>query len=532
MNDTQVFLIHIAEDKINTFFGEVLVEGIMLEVLDPKELGDRWQNVSFIGKTNADQRESTLEVFNANLVSDVIIKYTKQYSFEEKYEEGSVTKVLENWQEKHLLDAAQKLTRSSISNKKFLQQKSILKKTKSGWDITILKDLKALYTKYEISQKTQSIRENIFRLTSDSNALFACFIVPQDDFEAVEKKLNQSGIDYEVTTWVKPIIFESGVSQEDFTDLSISSFDSKFLWILGLFSFLFSSIVIHDTLIGLMILLISLLAQKFDLKYKNMSGQMWLGFGSIITGIISGSFGSNLLSILSKSSIESVQIISNNLEIFFGLFKIVDWTGENLSLLVNSTVDGKTEALHSWLFIIFCTLVCIVFFVAQMIRIIKDFALNNNKKAVAGLVFLVNLIISFFCIVGLIPIWTVAISIFGLLVYQPQLKFGPKIMSFLFGQYGLIGFLKKAFWALSFFSLFGIMIGYTSLLNLINKSLEGNLILLGFANILVSIIVWQVTFAIAKRVLRENFLEYFVPRASKANQRIFNPITKYKYWRF
>jgi hypothetical protein len=128
MNETQVFLAHIPQDKIEDFFGEVLLEGVMMEVLDPKELGDRWQNVTFLNPKDFGTNQEGLVNSNMNTLGNVISKYSNQFSFEEKHEEGSISKVLQNWQERNLMDAAQKLTKNSIVNKKFLQQKSVLKK--------------------------------------------------------------------------------------------------------------------------------------------------------------------------------------------------------------------------------------------------------------------------------------------------------------------------------------------------------------------------------------------------------------------
>jgi hypothetical protein len=532
MNDTQVFLAHLPQDKIETFFGEVLLEGVMLEVLDPKELGDRWQNVTFFDPKELGHNQEGLINSNMQTLENVISKYSHQYSFEEKYEEGSISKVLQNWQERNLMDAAQKLYKNSIVNKKFLQQKSVLKKTKSGWEVTIIKDLKALYTKYEINQKIKVITSKVFRLTSDSDALFVCFISPAKDFGTVKALLDRNQIDFEITTWVKSIAFSEVNDQEEFVGFTLSDFDRKFVWIFNLFSFVFCSIVIHDVLVGIIILLMSLIAQRFDLKYRNMSSQMWVGFGAIITGIIGGSFGSNLLQVLSVSLVELVKNISQSLLSFFGLFKIVDWSDTGKSFVINMIADFQVNLLHSGLVFGFGALSLFVVFIGIMIRIIKDFKFNNLKKGVTGIVFLLNLIVAGFCFAGLLPYWTLIISCFALLIYQPPFKLAGKVPSFLFGQYGVVGFVEKACRTLLFSLMFGLMIGSSAALNSINNRFSGNTLALILVNIIFALVIWQLTFVLTNKALCGNFLLYFVPKTKNSKQRLFDPITKYKYWRY
>jgi hypothetical protein len=528
MNDTQVFLIHLSEDKIGEVFAKILVDGAMLEPLDPRDLGDRWQNVIFLDSQNV----ATENQEKMHILEKVISKYSKEFDFEENYESGRVAKVLENWQEKYLVDAAKKLLVNSIVNKKFLQQKSILKKIKGGWEVTILKDLKALYTRLEIESKILEIKKKTFRLTNDSDSLFVCFIAGKVDVDKVSSLLDDNQIDFEMTTWIKPIIFDENANTPHFKGLVFENVDRGFMWIFYLFNIIFCSIILHDILFGLIILLISMASFRFETRTKLMSSQMWVGFGSIVIGIISGNFGGNLLKVWSISSNEFIKKLSLEAINFLSLFKIVDWTNSTPNYLINTFFVDHSRSLY--LFFVFGIMAAglMVVFLALTSKIIKDLQTGQPKVAITGILYVFNIIVAGIILAGLIPNWFILVTLFGLFIYQWQLSFGSKIKSFIFGSYGVLGSILNLIKVLWFCVIIGLSIGSSALVNVANEYFNSNVFVQIILNFVFAIVLWQVTFVAVQKSMKSNFLDYFVQNINKSNQRYFDPITKYKYWKF
>ena len=527
--EVQFFLIHLEKDKIESFFTKLLSSGVGIELLDPRELGPKWQDISFIEPIVIQSNsENTLKM---RQIDQVIGDYAKIYSFEEKYETGDIDKVLENWQEKYLLDAVQKLNNNSIINKKFLQQKSILKKVKNKWEVTIIKDLKAFYTKCEIAFKLPLIQKKLFKVDKHSEVIFACFAVINRDLGRVTETLIDQEIDYEITSWTIQItpknttkylvynILSEGVSQR------LSKIFVFIYYFLGAF-------VIHDIFVGIIIVITTLCAYRFELEDRTFLSQVWIGLGAIIFGVIGGSFAGNMLQVLSMSKYFFVKETCNFILSLLSLFQVVDWTNQNQNLLLNYNLVNHNITPLAIFTIVFTVIASLILIISQLMQALKDYNSYLLKKSIVRVVFVITLSLWILVILNLLPLWCALISSFGLLLYQPNLQILEKIKTFFVGEFGFFGAIKLFIRSLWFVSVFGFLVLSTLIFNFINSAIGDNIIILFILNVIISIILWQVTAFLVGKALKVNLIDQIANASDTLLKRNFEPISKYKYWKF
>lgn len=528
-NEVQYFLVHLEQDKVETFFTNLLLSGIAMELLDPRELGPKWQEISFVDSYN--NQPNPESILKQKQIEQVIKAYSNVYSFEEKYETGDINKILENWQEKYLMDAVRRLNNDSIINKKFLQQKSILKKVKNKWQVTILRDLKALYTKYEIEFKLPLIRQRLFKVDKNSQIMFACFVILKKDVDIVLKNLKSQEIDYEITSWTKKT-FVPIVKRQLVFNLQANSINSRWSKIVIFVYYLLSAVVIHDIFVGIIILFISLVGYRFELKSRVFVSQIWTGLGAIIVGIIGGSFAGNMLQVLSMSKYFIVKEGSIALLNFLSLFQVVDWTNQNQNFLINFSLLSKSIQPSAILSVAFITITSIIIIFAHVIEMIKDFRNNQFKQAMVRAIFTLTIIFWVLTLLGYAPFWLVLISISGLILYQLDLQITSKLKTFIIGEFGLFGLVRLFIRSLWFGTVFGILTLSTIVFNNINSLIGDNVLVLLIADIIVSLLLWQITAFLVAKALKVNLVDQIEDSSGIITDKRFNPISNYKYWKF
>jgi hypothetical protein len=529
-DEVQFFLVHLEKDKFEQFFVSLLFAGISIEMFDPRELGQKWQTITFLNsesykEPNHEYKEKMMHL------EKTIQYYSPIYSFEEKFESGDVNLILENWQEKYLFDAVQKLNNKSIINKKFLQQKSILKKVKNKWQVTIIKDLKALYTKYEITSKLPLIYNKLFKLEDSSEVVFACFAVLNKDAQNTKESLSELQMDNELISWNKEIV-ASNLEKSIVYNFPVLTTGKKWSKFLIFIYYFLCSFVIHDIFVGLVILFSSLFGYNFELKNKTFITQIWTGIGSIVFGIIGGSFAGNLLSVLSMSKYLVVKEIGNGLLWFLALFQVIDWTNQNQNPPLNYNLASQNFSPIGIFTITFIALSLIIISSGQLIKTIDDYQNTNLKNAIVRTIFTVNTIILILYASNLVPIWAALLSLFLLLIYQPDLQIGAKIKTFFVGDFGLFGFLKMLIRSLWLWAIFGVLILSTLVYNNINLAIGDNLIILLLADTITGLILWQLAAFLVAKALKVNTVDQLLESNKHPQTRLFNPITKYKYWKF
>ena len=526
----QFFLIHLEIDQFEPFFIELLSSGVALEILDPRELGSKWQNVSFL-ETSNQERSNLDKTAILKQLDQTINTYLPSFAFEEKYETGDVNKILENWQEKYLFDAVQRLNSNSIINKKFLQQKSILKKVKNKWEVTILKDLKALYTKYEIASKLPLIYQKLFKIDNNSEVAFACFAIIKADTIKTIDILKQHKIDYELTSWTKQIVI-FGVNKDLTFGISSDGLDLRLAKFIIYIYYFLCAFVIHDIFVGLIILITISCVYRLELRNKVFLSQIWTGLGALIFGIIGGSFAGNFLQVLSISKYLVVKESSGGILGFLSLFQIVDWTNQNQNLILNNNLAAHNISPVAIFTIIFIFISFIIIIITQVIKVANDYRNNLIRQSIVRSIFITTITIWISTLLRFTPPWLALIATFVLIIYQPDLQIITKIKTFFIGEFGVFGLIKLLIRSLLFGAVFGTLICCSLFFNFINNSIGDNVIILFILNTIVSIILWQVTAFVVAKALKVNLVDQVTENISTSQPRTFNPLSKFKYWKF
>jgi hypothetical protein len=529
-DEVNFFLINLEKDKFEQFFIKLLSSGVAIEMLDPQELGLKWQAVTFLN-SDVDIEPNTENTLKLKQLEKAIEEYSPTFSFEEKYESGDVNQILENWQEKYIFDAVRRLNNNSIINKKFLQQKSILKKVKNKWYVTILKDLKALYTKYEIISKTPLIYKKFFKLEESSEVIFGCIAVLHKDAPITKQLLNEEQLDFEETSWSKKFGIAKN-SKDAIYNLELSPSNPKWSTIVTFLYYTLCAFVVHDIFVGFVILIISLGAYRFELKNKSFFSQVWTGLGSIVFGVIGGSFAGNLLSVLSMSKYLVVKEIGNGLLGFLSLFQVIDWTNQNQNLLFNYNLSFQSWSPVGIFTILFILVSGLTIILGQLIKVKHEYKNNDIKNAIARAIFIVTIIGLIFAVSNLVPVWTAFFLLFFLFIYQPSLQISSKVKTFIVGDFGLFGFTKLLARSLWFAVVFGVLVLSTIIFNNMNFIIGDNVIILLIIDTIIAIILWQVVAFLVAKALQVNLVDELSQKHQNTQTRLFNPITKYKYWKF
>jgi hypothetical protein len=527
--EVQFLLIHLDREVFEPLFIKLLSSGVSIEMLDPRELGPKWQGISFLNSTEFGDVNSE-NVLKLRQIEKTIEQYSPVYSFEEKKESGNVDAVLENWQEKYLFDAVQRLNSSSIINKKFLQQKSILKKVKNEWQVTILKDLKALYTKYEIISNFSLIYKKFFRLEKDSNLVFGCFAVRHQEVQKTKDLLSEYQIDSEVTGWNKKFVVVNQ-NKELIYNLPTSNLSQNWTKFLIFLYYFLSALVIHDIFVGFLIIIICIIAYRFELKNKAFLSQVWTGFGAIVLGIVGGSFAGNLLPILSMSKFLVVKEIGNGLLGFLSLFQVIDWTNQNPNLLLNYNLAAQSFSPIALLFLTFFIISLFVIVFGQLIKVASEYKNSNFRKVIVRVIFVVTTVSGTLSIFSLIPIWITLVLGLLLFVYQPGLQIGNKAKTFVTSEFGIYGYVKLFVQWLWLAAVFGILIFSTLIFNTANSLIGDNVVVLLLIDTVMSLLLWQIVAFIVAKTLKVNIIDQ-TAQFQNSQERTFNPLSRYKYWKF
>lgn len=526
--EVEFFLVHLESSQAETLFLEIFLICQRLELLDPRELGPKWQNIHFEEYKNP--QHNLDNKVNLRQIDQAISKYSNQYSFEQSQETGDINKILENWQEKHLLDAVQRINSNSIIDKKFLQQKSILKKQKNNWQLTIIKDLKAIYTKYEAGSKLHLVYPRLFKIEKNSNILFACFAVDQKFTGNIVEVLEKYNIDYEKVGWTSPIANYIDKNEIAYNLTSPAS-NPLLLKFLTIGYYLLCSIVLHDAFAGLIIVAISLFAYRYNLRSLTFTNQIWVGLGSVLIGIISGSFGGNMLQVLAMSNYVVVKEVSTSLMALMDQFQIVDWTNQNSNLLVNSILRTQNTSPQLLLATCIGVVMFAIGFGLQLYRVTQDFRAKSPKLAIVRLIFIATVTILLLVSISIVPWWLSILFLFGLYLYQPDLQFLAKLKTLVLGEFGLVGFISICAKFLWFAAAFGLLILSSVIFNTSNNLIGDNVLVMLALNVLISVFLWQVIALVVARTLRENVTEPLFIDLSKESTRILKPIINYKYWK-
>ena len=414
-----------------------------------------------------------------------------------------------------------------------------------GEKLVIIDDLKALYTKYEIQRKANQLQAQFFKLNETTDAVFSFVSLPEYLEPMAIGIFTFLQVDYDLVIWNQPVVdwsdkgFYGGYqkiimqSQPNFglnPELNSNLVDPiKFF---ATFSIFFTSLLISDIWVGLVVLIVSGIASLFQKKLLLQNNliytQVLVGLLSSIFGVILGRFGGNLLALgHSFSTIDRVSSVVSSIQLV-GLYEV-----KNKAILpINSLMASNGLSLDFLLLVGFGAVALGFLVLSYLVEICKKyfnphFKLNksNNPELRSKLSNTLSKILA---------------SIFRIKTWVSLLRF-------------LFQFVLQ--FVIQFSQLFGLLIvplGYemaTSFLNNllsnffrngqnINQNVFGLVELVGFVvlHFLLALVLWQISFKLTNKVFCDCFLRLFdnSTDSSLANFRgkIFKSTAKYKWWQF
>jgi hypothetical protein len=514
INSNPAILIHLTGSEtqlISAFLTKTIEQGINFEFLNPKLLGEKWQNVISFQPNLVDIKPNMSQVMD--LLSKIIHRFDSEFAWQKKEETGNVDQALGQYSLQELVEIAFKLNKSTKFTVKQLEYKGILYKGQ----LTILRELKAAYTKLQIEQTISLLHSNFFILKQDSNAVFALLSISSNQLSALETIFVETGINWQVHSWLQPIVTWNSSNSK--LNLLIQDYyipEAKTLAGLNLFVVFWSILVgyiMADILAGLVFVSLSLL---FKLLPK--SKLMWLiartqlfycGLSAIIFGLIFGQFAGR--------SVLNLGFLS-----FFRNFQLLEFGNSSSLLPLNQLLSQQLPNLN-WLdFNFFFTLflACLITFLALIIKI--------WNQRILGLRSLVNTLcwvaIPIFALVSVYyQLWPLILApVILLYVFQPK----PQLKNFLFGRNSIYQLIVLFFRLCSWFSLFGLSIfsfWFQAKVTLLSNFYLTLIVQILFYSIF-GLAIYQLTF----RLLVGSFVGIW----QNYQSRQLKPEIKLKYWKF
>jgi hypothetical protein len=525
------FLLYLPAEKINQTLVSFLEQGVEFELLNPMNLPsdntNQWDSVLFYEeKLDVDLDQKML------MLDKVLQKYASKLDFINQKSSGSIVKKLENWKEIYLLDIIHKLSKNSPVYHKDLIKRGVIKNDK----LTILEDLKALYTKYEIQKKANQAQAQFFRLNPTTDALFGFVSVPEYLEPMANGILTFLQVDYDTIKWETAVL--DWKSRELFSPyqklIKESKPDFRFNFgfvdparFLALFATFCVGFIFSDILAGLVIIAVSVLLfvlrKTYPLKKQFVYLQFYAGLVSILFGLVLGRFGGNLLaqSWLKNTPFEVLQKILNS-------FQLLDLYEVKQSFLPINTLINQNKIELDWLVVGgFLGLSLTVFAINFWVLSSNKMKENQPKEALLSIICLSNLVMLGLVTTGFLPILSIVFSLGVLLVFQTNSNFQIKLKSFFTGNFGIVGIGNLILKLACMCSFFGLSLFYGGMCSLINQSFGGMVLNILVAHIVLVFFVWQTALALANRIFINEFLEFF----DIGNAKIFRPIGKFKWWK-
>jgi vacuolar-type H+-ATPase subunit I/STV1 len=321
---TKTLLLTISADKLNLFLKKVIDDRLLVEFLNPSDLGIEWSNLEYL-KPETENEVADLEKLT------LLFKFYPEVGFWSSFEDRRIqlsTKELKYTMtnRKDLIYIAEKITdlkqaqhslsrliKSKGSESESLEITALKKQIKNVYDETgvdekgikniIIPEFKRLYSAIEIEKRAKDLLKNIFKTSKDSSNYF-CFIAFP---EAKEFSINKILLDYAILSkkvdWNKELVIWKSENFESFKQipLSLGIIDKKELdptLIVTFFFAFFFALAINDALYGAIIAAFTgyvLYFKKIKPNLKNIFGLLFIsGLFSVVTGAFTGSWAGNL----------------------------------------------------------------------------------------------------------------------------------------------------------------------------------------------------------------------------------------------
>jgi hypothetical protein len=517
-NSSDTFVIHFSQDNICKFVEALFDQGIEFEILNPKLLKDKWQNVIFLEGENNPKLDRNLFV-----IGELINKYDPSYSWIDSRLEGSLREYYHPDEEEELIQKAKKILRQpAVANA------SEAKKILVNGKLLILNKYKALYTKLQQELLTNHLKAGLFRLNPNSNAIFGIFGVNSTKTETTKSILEYFGINYDVYDWVEEIGHWEQENSEQSWQSYIRTFFfpsqdtvSNLFWVSKLIP-LSVGIAIHDVVFGFVMLLAVLFCNLLNISNNSFGNHLknlsYVSLSVIIFGIITGSYGGSLLKNLPFSFTKDLYGILKN-------FQIIDITGFSKDLPINQLFQSVNWTSLNWQIygIGLLAIVVIVLGILQKLRV-KIKSSNNSELA--------NFL-SFLGCFGVFGYWIASRNITALFLLPLLLLVNfvtckkNKIVNFVMSDSSILGIINMfvILGTILFIGMVGFVGSY--FVYLINSS-NINIYVLVFANLIFGIVWILVIYALSTRIMCLSFLKIF----NTKGPRIMNNHNKFKYWKF
>jgi vacuolar-type H+-ATPase subunit I/STV1 len=472
---TNTYLLTTNKDQVETLLADLLVSGSSFEILDPKELGEEWNQIhNYENKVIVDSRE--LEI-----ADKVLTTYQPKgllESFIDHRAIGSVGDILVAKQKKevlkniiHKLAQYQELKNTEVGEGSPTQSGlEDIRLSLKDYDINPdlltpeqYKSLSAYHASLELDGKLAQVLEKVFSLQSNSQTYFGFFSVEKSNSKAFELTLVKEKINFEKVDWNKEIVVwqnKGGLSAFQGVAESLGTIDTKETdptVPISIFFTLFFAFCLGDAIYGLILALFC----GYFLYFKNLKKGFqnifklffYSGIVTVLMGALMNSWAGDLLA---NSPAKS----------FVELFQVVDLLNPDSPAMLNVVLknNGGTSPIVFMLglsaFIGLLNIFCGYFI--QMRTSLKSSSFSKFRSELNWFLFVLSILVTVSALAflpALVMPGAVIILLtgLGLFVLNESNTIVGKIMGGLVSVYNLIGFFADI---LSFTRL--IAVGLTS----------------------------------------------------------------------
>jgi|694.fasta_scaffold10157_16 V/A-type H+-transporting ATPase subunit I len=498
-------LVNIPAKKVDSFFRSLMKTGIDFEVLDPKDLGKKWETVSYYKI-----EDSLVASQKLSQIDDILLKNSRKKSFLESFADDRIEVSLEELdgieKEKdslnELIDQISKLNQKidllkadSEDDKVQIQDqvdnlKDSLKEALEEdfyLNAATKKQLTLLYGYYQLQAKTEEIRSKAFRLNEKTEATFAFVAVKEKDLSTLDQFLAKEEVFGENVDWDKDIVdWTNPGALKSFQDVaqSIGTIDKKEADPtsgLAIFFMVFFAFCLGDAIYGLIIALFTGYFLFIRGVKQNFKGIFNIFFYSsliaIILGVVTNSwagdfFNSSLVKQLFGISTDSST--STPINDILVNFQLIDVLNADAKVPVNQMLSGTSPI------IVMMLLAGFIGFLNQLLgyvyRIITN-AANGAWNVVFGqLAWLLFLSVSIAVLIinssapnlGSIAMIGLYISLGVLFILNQADSFAGKTLGFLLGPRGIYGILQLGSNLISYVRIVAIGLTGSIIANIVN----------------------------------------------------------------
>ncbi len=507
-------LIHLTDPDqyfITSFLSRSIELGVDFEFLNPKLLGGKWQSVISFQPDNDETKPNLTHI--TEVLSKIIHRFDNQFSWQQSQESGKLQQALSHYSPEELIEIAFKLNKSSKFTNKQLEYKGILQKGK----LNILREIKALYTQFQIKQKVLQLQSNFFVLKPNSKNIFALISVSSNQLLLFESILQEMQINWQVHSWLQPIVtWDNSKSSLKVLLQEYYIPEVKSIIGLNLFGILWSVLVgyiFSDILAGVVIVIFALIINflpKPKLVWLVARSQLlYSGLASVIFGLILGQINSQPI-----PNHGAWQILKN--------FQLVEFSNPTSILPLNQLLSQWLPNI-AYLDFNFLLISFFAFFITFLAIFIKIW-----NQAKLGLWSLISVMcwfsIPIFLLVSMY--WQLWLLVFApvvlLFIFQPK----PQLYNFIVGRNSIYTLVNLFFSLVSWFALFT--------LNVANTLIQHSFILISNwqLSLFYKIIFYCLFGLLAYQVVFRLLLNSFVCIWQNPRYRQIKSENKFRYWKF